>query len=134
MGFKFQKFTEVDDSFAAKVTIRQRTGQLGFSSGSINRFGINDYKYIVLFFDNDNRVVGLSPEKENVEGAIEIKHRPGNTYVTAKNFLDKFDIGYADSTRYELKKDRESGLLFFRLADGIKDLETVDQDVVQAEE
>ena len=92
MRFKFEKFTEVDASFAARVTIRQRTGQIGFNAGAVNRFSLQGYGYSVLYFDTENKVIGMEPVKEKVEGAIEIKHRPSNTYLSAKNFLDKYGI------------------------------------------
>ncbi|QDT82281.1 hypothetical protein Mal35_57740 [Gimesia maris] len=115
MGFNFQKFTEVDESFAARVTVRQKTGQIGFNGGAVNRYSISKYDYIVLYFDPDKRVVGLGLEHEKTVGVISINHKKGNTYVRAKNFLDKYGIDYEESHRHELKKDDESGILYFCL-------------------
>ncbi|WP_417375962.1 hypothetical protein [Gimesia maris] len=115
MGFDFVKFVEVDDSFAARATIRQKTGQIGFNSGALNRFKIRDFEYVVLYFDADQRVVGLSLESERVAGAIDIKKSKGNTYVRSKNFLDKYGIDYSESHRHELKQDDETKILYFCL-------------------
>lgn len=128
MKFNFEKFLDVDESFAARVTIRQKTGQIGFNTGSINRFKITSYDYVVLFFDSGQRVVGLSLESERVAGAIEIKKSKGNTYVRAKNFLDKYGVDYTESHRYELKRDEDSELLFFCLDEASDDEEEEDED------
>lgn len=113
MKFKFEKFVETDSSFAAKVTIRQRTGQIGFNSGAINRFKVNDYKYVVLYFDPSERVVGIQLVRSEEPGSIPISKKQSNTYVTAKNFFDKYGIDYSHSHRHDLEQDPESGFLCF---------------------
>ena len=115
MAFQFLKFTDVDASFVARVTVRQRTGQLGFNRGAINRFRVHDFNYAVLYFDAQARVVGIELVNDPVEGAVDIKKSQANTYVRAKNFLDCWDIDYATSHSHELKKDAASGLLYFQL-------------------
>lgn len=126
MAFNFVKFTEIDESFAARATIRQKTGQIGFNGGAVNRYSIVDYEYVVLYFDPKQRVVGLGLENEKSDGAISIKHSKGNTYVRAKNFLDKYCIDYEASHRHELKKDDTSGMLYFCLNE-VADDETGDE-------
>jgi hypothetical protein len=114
MKFNFEKFTETDTSFAAKVTIR-RTGQMGFNTGAINSFRVRDSDFCILYFDPKNRVVGMELVKESCEGAIQIKKSDANTYVRAKNFCDRYAIDYVKSHRYELKKDSGTGFLYFEL-------------------
>lgn len=113
MGFNFTKFTQVNDSFAARVSIRQRTGQIGFNSGACNAFGITDHEYVILYYDEAQRAIGLTLEKEKSDGCIEIKSSKSNTYIRAKNFLDRFQIDYSASRRFELRKERDSGFLYF---------------------
>jgi hypothetical protein len=114
MKFKFEKFTDTDTSFAARVTIR-RTGQIGFNTGAINSFGVRDAEYCILYFDPENRVVGMELTKEKCEGAIQIKKSDANTYVRAKNFCDRYTIDYSKSHRYELKRESATGFLYFEL-------------------
>jgi len=128
MQFNFEKFTDVDSSFSARVTIRQRTGQIGFNVGAINRFSLQNHKYGVLYFDKENKVVGIELTQEDVDGTIEIKHRPSNTYISAKNFLDKYEIDYDESHRYELKRDDQSGFLYFELESLVDEPEGVSTD------
>lgn len=114
MSFKFVRFTETDASFLAKAAIRQ-TGQLGFTAGAVNRYRIGDFDFAVLYFDAENRVVGIELTKERGEGAIPIKKSKTNTYIRAKNFCDRFEIDYSRSHRYDLRRDDQTGFLYFEL-------------------
>jgi len=114
MAFRFVKFTDTETSYSASVTIRA-TGQMGFSSGAQNLYSIKDYDYCILYFDQDRRVVGMELKKENCEGAIPIKKSDSNTHIRAKNFCDRFEIDYTKSHRHRLRKDPESGFLYFEL-------------------
>ena len=116
MAFNFEKFTDTKASFAAKVTVR-RTGQLGLNAGALNSFRIKDYTYAVLYFDPDERVVGIEMTNENGLGAIEIKKSETNTFIRARNFCDRYGIDYSDSKSYRLLRDNETGFLFFHLED-----------------
>lgn len=113
MKFEFEKFVETDASFSAKVTIRQRTGQLGFNSGAVNRFKLEQREFAILYFDPSRRVVGLEFVDTKQPGAIRISRKPSNTYIKAKNFFDKYGIEYSESRRFELQHDAESSLLYF---------------------
>ena len=114
MAFNFQKFTETGSSFAARITVRQ-TGHFGFNVGAINRFSIADYEFVVLYFDPDQRVIGMELRKEPTENSIEIKKSDSNTFIRAKNFCDRYGIDYRGSHRFELRKDDETGYLYFDL-------------------
>ncbi len=120
MGFNFERFTDTDSSFAARVTVRQRTGQIGFNTGAINRFKIRDYKFAILYFDEHEKAVGIELTNEMQGGAIEIKQSRSNTYIRGKNFCDLHGIDYKSVHRLELRKDEETGFLFFRLGEEIK--------------
>lgn len=113
--FEFEKFVEVDSSFSAKVTVRQKTGQIGFNSGAINRFKIDNFSYSILYFDPTYRVVGIQLVDAEQPGAIKISKKSSNTYITAKNFLDKYGINYENSHRHDLERDTDSGFLYFHV-------------------
>ena len=114
MAFNFVKFTDPDSSFAARITIRQ-TGQFGFNAGAINRYKINEFAFCVLFFDEEQKVIGLQLVKEQAEGAIEIKKSESNTFVRGKSFCDRYEIDYCASHRFELRCEKDTGMLYFEL-------------------
>lgn len=115
MSFKFEPFEDTETSFAAKVTIRQRTGQLGFTAGAQNLYKIKEYNFCKFYFDHQRHVVGLEMTTDEKSGSVVIKKGETNTYVRAKNFLDRFGVDYRESHRYDLRKDEESGFLYFEL-------------------
>lgn len=132
VNFKFQRFTDTETSFAARITVRQ-TGQLGFNIGAINRYKIREYGYAILYFDPENRVVGLQLTNDRESpGAIEIKQSDSNTYIRAKNFCDRFGIEYETMSRYDLKQDSETGFLYFVLAE--RQDESDDEEVKSSQE
>ena len=119
MELKFERFSGVGESFAARVTIRQ-TGQFGFNSGAKNRFRIADYDYCVLYYDSINRAVGIELVRDRCEGAIEIRKSDANTYIPSRNFCEKYGIDYSESQRFELKQDPDTGYLYFELDKELK--------------
>lgn len=121
LSFNFEKFVDTDKSFAAKVTIRQKTGQLGFNLGAVNLFKVREYSFAILYFDAEKQVVGIQLSDEKAEGSIEIKQGNANTYIRAKNFCDKFGISYSSSHSYELKTVENNGMLYFELSSDAPD-------------
>ncbi len=115
--FNWQPFTEVDSSFAAKITVRA-TGQFGFTLGAVNKFEIPKYPFAHLYFDVGRRAIGIELCQNTAVGAIEIKSSPTNTYLRAKNFCDRHGIDYSKSQRYALSRDDTSGFLYFLLDEG----------------
>ena len=67
--FKFEKFTDPASSYDAKVSIRQ-TGQFGFNAGAVNKFRLSDYGFVVLYFDTENRAIGIELKAEQCEGSL----------------------------------------------------------------
>lgn len=116
MGFNFKKFTDVDSSFAARISIRQN-GQFGFNSGAINKFRVDDFNYCFLYFDSEFRAVGIELSRNEEGGCLQIQKQKKNTYIRAKNFLDKYEIDYGSSSRYELRRDEATNFLYFLLED-----------------
>jgi len=133
MQFNFVKFTDTTTSYAASVTIRA-TGQMGFSAGAQNLYGISGYDYCILYFDPEKRAVGIELAKENVDGAIPIKKSVSNMHIRAKNFCDKFGIEYSKKHRYRLKKDSQSSLLYFELGEEEEDTEEDGGEIAPTEE
>ena len=118
--YKFDRFDDPNKSFAAKVTIR-RNGQLGFNDGARNSYRLKNFQYAVLFYDQENEAVGIMLTNNGEEaGAIKLSAGEQNTYISAKGFLDRHKINYANMkkrNRYELKKIED--MLVFELKEPI---------------
>ena len=102
--FNFERFVEVGQSFDPRVTIREN-GQIGFTAGAQNCYGVRDHKCAVLFYDAEKKCVGmLLTNDENERGAMPVRSRRENTYIPAKPFLQKHAISFSESRRFRLEK------------------------------
>lgn len=114
----FIKFTERGKSYAAKATI-SKAGMLSFSDGAKRRYRMGDYQYCVLYYDPDTKRIGIElTNNTEAEGARKIRHRDTGCDVSAKAFLEYFNIGYRKTTRFELERDEDSGMLVINLTNG----------------
>lgn len=127
MNFNWVPFTQTNETFAARITVRQ-TGQFGFTRGALNSYAIKESEFAYLFFDPDRRAVGIKLSTEKGPGAIQInKKNDSNVHIRAKNFCDKHEISLEKARRYDLKEDKASKILYFLLDDGEDELENDSQ-------
>lgn len=90
----FERFTRKGRSFKPKVTIRAR-GQMGFNNGSVLRFELDKYEYVILYYSKDKNQIAIQPTNDaNEDGAIKLVKKPGNYFFSGKAFLDFYDIKY----------------------------------------
>lgn len=112
-GFEFERFTEVNKSFSARITIRQN-GQIGFNGGARNQYGVASHRFAVLFFDRNSKAVGiLLTDNEQEPGALRITSTKQNTFIAGRPFLELYGISYEKSRRFRLEK--RGDLLVFEL-------------------
>jgi len=117
MPFQFVKFPGQARGFSARVSLR-KNAQLGFNGGAVMHYKLEQYTGAFLHFDASSQVIGIQLVTTHEDtAACRIVHRPGNSYIAAKSFCDFFQIPVSDeTTRYELKRDEESGMLIVELA------------------
>ena len=114
MGIEF--FTENRRGFAPKVSIRKH-GQIGLNQGALVRYKIESGKFAVLGYDRDQGLVVIKVTDDREEpGAREIVVRASGGSISAKPFLDYFEIPYEKTRRYELSHDEGTGCLQFSLS------------------
>ena len=118
----FERFVRAHRSYERVISVWSR-GQASISAGAVKGYGLDKFKAVVLFYDEDSRLVGLKfTNDENEEGAIPYKTTKHGIVLGLKTFLDFHSIIYADLTRkYALSKDDESGFIVFDLRSPIED-------------
>ena len=115
-NFNFEKFSDPESPYEAKISIR-RTGQFGFNAGAVNKYKLSECPFVVLYYDVQQRVIGIELKHEKCESALELNMAPSNVFISAKNFCDRFGLNYSGASRFPLKKDSESGFLFFEIGE-----------------
>lgn len=109
----FEKFTGAGRSFKPKLSIR-KNGQLGLNYGAVERYGIDKFEYVELYYDKENNRIGLKLSNEKSEGAVRCRVRSGNASIPAKSFLEYYKIDYREAKRMEVQRD-EAGMLIAKL-------------------
>lgn len=99
----FERFTKKGRSFKSRITIRNR-GHIGFNNGSVLRFELDKYEYVVLYYSKEkNQIAVQLTNNKNEEGAIKLVKKPGNYFFSGKAFLDFYRIDYAKTKSYDLE-------------------------------
>ena len=103
----FERFTKRGRSFKPKVTIRAR-GQIGFNNGSIQRFGLDKYDYVVLYYSKEKNQLAIQlTNNSDEEGAIRLAKKTGNYFIAGKAFLDFYDVDYNEKVTYDAEESAE---------------------------
>ena len=111
----FEKFTEVGKVFRPKISIRSG-GQMGFNQGSRNKFELDKYGYVVLYFDRENDKIGIKlTNDKNAEGAITLHKRELDVAISAKSFLYCYDINFHETAIYDPIWDAENEMIVLDL-------------------
>lgn len=105
----FERFDFLGSSFTPKISLRNN-GSIGLSQGAIHKFGLKDGEwYVVLYYDKEDKTIGIKPTRDPAgESATrlnkrEVTSKEGKSTITshisARSFLEYYDIKYRDKTR-----------------------------------
>ena len=115
----FEKFTQTGRSFAPKASI-STYGTLSFNNGARKRYQMDEYTHCILYYDRDTHRVGIEMTCDrNIKGSRTLRHRKTGCDVSAKPFVDYFNIHIAGTTYYDLDRDEQTGLLVFDILKGV---------------
>lgn len=101
----FERFTQTGRGYKPKASIT-KSGLIGFNQGAVKHFKLNDYECAVLFYDKDNRCIGIRlTNDENEDGVCRLRKRASGADVSAKSFFDYYKINYEETNRYDATWD-----------------------------
>jgi hypothetical protein len=111
MLMAFERFTKTGGrGYIPKVSIWGK-GQIGFNQGAVNKFNLNNFEYAVLFYDSENKKIGMKFTNDKENGIVKLVKRAGSGIsMSAKAFLDFYGIDYSEKKRYTLSYDKENDL------------------------
>jgi hypothetical protein len=114
----FERFTDVGRVFRPRASIRSN-GQIGFNHGSVKRFDLQKYSHVILFYDKDNKKVGIKLTSDKTEpGASTLITRSGNGTVSARAFLEYYHLLPKITNQYDIEWDEENKLLVVDVVKG----------------
>lgn len=109
-------FRKEGRGFIPKASVR-RGGQIGFNQAAIRKFNLTDGQNVLLGYDKDCKMVVIQRIGEPEQGAKKITIREKSGAISAKGFLDYFEIPREESRSYHLEEDVENNYLKFFLED-----------------
>lgn len=117
MTYNFQKFEGRNVRLESRITIT-KSNSVGFPSKFYNDNGIKNYKYVIFYWDPENRAIGIKFTNESGErnkfSILHSKSGYGGS-VVARSFFKSYDIDpkkYHGRYDYEKFTDREIGEIF----------------------
>lgn len=113
----FQQFKMMSRSFRAKISVRAN-GTIGFSRGSVNKYAIGDYQYCELYYDSDEKLAGFRFVNEDKgDETAKLCKRGQDTFISARPFLNFYQIDFSRTRAYSPSLDEESGLIVINLGE-----------------
>ncbi|MEK7533441.1 MAG: hypothetical protein AAB542_03330 [Patescibacteria group bacterium] len=110
--FQWERFTETRQRFDDHITIT-KSGGMGFPKKFSQDNHVNDYKYVLLFFDPTNHAIGISFTNDDTEkGKLSLaKSNQGfGANVNARTFFLAKKIDFLSHARkYDWKKESFEG-------------------------
>jgi hypothetical protein len=91
--FDFKKFTAVGGKFVVTITIA-KPGGLSFSSGFYNKYSVDHYSAVQLYYDEGKKVIAIQFLEEQQAGTFKLKHREENKggYASALSFVKSYGL------------------------------------------
>jgi hypothetical protein len=117
----FEKFTDTGRrSFKPKVSIR-KSGVVGFSAATVDKFGLRDKKFMSLYWDAETARIGFQPTVQEEEGSHPLiigkdtKSGSASASLSASRFLDRFEIAPSKNIRLDAFWDSASKMVIVQL-------------------
>jgi hypothetical protein len=119
VAMPFERFTDVGRVFRPRASLRQN-GQIGFNHGCVKRFGMERFSHVVLFYDAETKRVGVKLTNDKDEaGASSLITKNGNGTVSARAFLEYYQLTPPKTTQYDIQAD-DTGMLVIKVAEPAK--------------
>lgn len=111
----FEKFTEKARSFRPKLSVRSNS-TIGLNAPAVTKFKLKDVKCVVLFYDRDEKKIGMQPTvNADEEGAHPLNLSKTGAWVSARRFLDYFGLSTTETKRYDAGWDENDKMIIAKL-------------------
>jgi len=109
MQYNFTKFTNRNAKTEERITVT-KSNSIGFPTAFYKENGINKYKFVVLFWDNENMAIGIKftndENNEDIKNRFKIAHssKYGGGIIVRSFFRGNNIDPQKYNGRYEWKK------------------------------
>jgi hypothetical protein len=106
----FQRFTESGKGFKPKISIRP-SGTIGINDSALKKFSLNSSEFVALYYDTDSGKIAIGNALKDEIGAQRINLGRTGASISAKRFLDYYDLGVEKTKHFECHFDNEQHLI-----------------------
>lgn len=111
----FERYVKSGRTYRPTASIWSR-GQIGLNQGAVRRFKINEYKFAVLFYDDENKRIGIRlTNDENEPGVMGIVRGATGVFISAISFLDFYNIDHKKTQKYAVDYNEDEGFYILDL-------------------
>lgn len=117
--YNFEQFTKYGYSVKPLVSVWKSNSKIHINGGCLRKFKLGNFEYALLFFDEDNRAVGIRFVIEKSRDTFKLTNHGGGKVLHAATFFKTFDIGIKKQMKYPLEFNEELNLFIFHLEGGM---------------
>jgi len=111
----FKKYEPKTEKVAGPQVRIRPTGLISFDALSVEEFGLERFSYAVLYFDAENKTVGVKPVDDNSDpSSLKLSKRRSTVGLKAPDFFKHFRIKIDKAMKLDVRKDDE-GILSFMM-------------------
>lgn len=114
----WEKFTITRRSFKPRVSIRGKS-QIGFNTAAIEDFQLKDYKFAVLYYDKENKKIGIKLTNDKEEEGVRklrVKEAAGAS-LPARAFIEYYGLSNLSGKRFNAEWDKQEKMIVATLTE-----------------
>jgi hypothetical protein len=106
----FERYVKSGRTYRPTASLWSR-GQIGLNRGAVQRFKILEYKFAVLYYDSENKRIGIKlTNDENEAGVMGIVRGATGVFISAISFLEFHNIDHTKTRKYAVDYDEDEKL------------------------
>lgn len=114
----WEKFIMTRRSFNPRISIRGKS-QIGFNTAAIEDFKLKDYKFAVLYYDKENKRIGIKLTNDKDEEGVRklrVKEAAGAS-LPARTFIEYYKLGNFSGQRFNAEWDKQEKMIVATLTE-----------------
>lgn len=89
-----------------------KTGVLGLNLTAVTRWRLRQFGYATLYYNSQSKMIGIKPSNDAIPENFKLRDRKGSGLdISARSFLQNFEIDFSETRRYSARWDEESEML-----------------------
>jgi len=117
---KFEKNKGGKSGAGPRISLR-KSGSIGINGKGIKEL-FNDEKYVTLYYDKENNMVGIKPERKDSKGTYTLQRRNQSGHggsISATAFMREYDLIPYKTKQYKAQWNESQGMIVANVSDPV---------------